>query len=484
MTPVCTLFPSIRCGWLLRAFAVFSLACFAASCQKYNFEEESEDGGIVENMTTVKVRTRADGATQLEYPIFVYVFSQSGNLLAAQKINSSDEQMSVKVPEGVESHIVALSADESVYDIPSSPQLSSVVTMKALASEEQERTVGRGYVLSHPLQMGYVDICPTSQKATVTIQLSYQMASLSAVLQNMPSSCPSVSIKVSKAGGGLCLDGSLAESTGVLIPLRKQDDGNGTWVSDEVYIFPTMSSQTNFTIMYGGDDGEEYASVNYMALLKSGTPYKLNGIFNDGSLEVSGNILPSDWGQPVSLNFGFSSSEPTEISPDGTEEDGDDSSGEEVDAVPSAASEWNGHIVAAVSEGDNGTVSVMLLSTEDWGGMTSAKNTSTQAFDIEKEYSEDGLGEWHIPTQDEARLLRSAYLEHTDRFDVLMEETGADAFALTDEKGNNLRYLCDGANMTYSMKAGNSYNSIIAAGATVKNYHLRLVKNVSLKIKD
>lgn len=470
-----------HCTWT-KAFAVSVLACLAVSCQKYNFEDESEEGVLNEKSTVVKVRTRGSGDVQLEYPVFIYVFSQNGNLLDTQKIGSSSEQMSVRVPMGEESHIVALSADESVYEIPSSPQLSSVVTMKSVTSEDgQTASAGKGYVVSHPLQMGCADISPTSQNAAVTIQLSYQMASINAELHCMPASCPKVSIKVSKSGGGLCLNGSFTESTGVVIPLSRQEGSDETWVSDEVYIFPTMGTQTTFTIMYSGDDGEEYASVNYMALLKAGTPYKLNGTFSDGNLEVSGNILPADWGQAVSLNFGFSSSTPTEITPEGDESE--DESQEETVELPSVASEWNGHLVAAVEENGDGTASVMLVSREDWGSMTSAKNESTEVFDIEDEYVEDGLGEWHIPTQDEARVLRSAYLGLTDEFDAIMEETGVTPFTLTDEKGSNIRYLCDDASMTYSMKAGNSYNSIKEAGATVKTYHLRLVKNVSLKVK-
>ena len=78
-------------------------------------------------------------------------------------------------------------------------------------------------------------------------------------------------------------------------------------------------------------------------------------------------------------------------------------------------------------------------------------------------------------------ILRETYLTYTDSFDSLIESTDADAIVLTDDKGTNLRYLCDNAEKTFSFKAGSSYNSIKQGGATVKNYRLRLVKTITVK---
>ena len=126
---------------------------------------------------------------------------------------------------------------------------------------------------------------------------------------------------------------------------------------------------------------------------------------------------------------------------------------------------------------------LMLMSLTDYSGLTSAFNTTTPnaASDCAQNYTEYNIGSWRIPTSDEAMILRETYLTYTDSFDSLIESTDADAIVLTDDKGTNLRYLCDNAEKTFSFKAGSSYNSIKQGGATVKNYRLRLVKTITVK---
>ena len=103
--------------------------------------------------------------------------------------------------------------------------------------------------------------------------------------------------------------------------------------------------------------------------------------------------------------------------------------------------------------------------------------TLTQASALASSYTEYDLIGWRIPTEAEARTLSSLYREHTDLFDSLLLEAQASPVVLTDDKGNNLRYLCEDATKTYSFKN----STITNAGATVKNYHLRLVRIVRVQ---
>lgn len=64
-----------------------------------------------------------------------------------------------------------------------------------------------------------------------------------------------------------------------------------------------------------------------------------------------------------------------------------------------------------------------------------------------------------------------------------MVSVGGSPLMTVDEKGNNVRYLCSDATETYSLKSGASYNGIKEAGASVTNYHLRLVSEVVMKLK-
>lgn len=120
---------------------------------------------------------------------------------------------------------------------------------------------------------------------------------------------------------------------------------------------------------------------------------------------------------------------------------------------------------------------------EDYSNVTSAYNleTPTQATGLAAEYTEYDLGSWSIPTEEEARCLRNAYLNDTAFFANLLSQANASPIFITDNKGNNIRYLCNEAQKTYSFKYGSSYNSIKEAGAKVDSYHLRLIKTIRVK---
>lgn len=102
------------------------------------------------------------------------------------------------------------------------------------------------------------------------------------------------------------------------------------------------------------------------------------------------------------------------------------------------------------------------------------------ASELAQTYSEHDLAKWRIPTDEEARQLREAYISATGDFDSCLQQAQGAAIVLTDDKGNNIRYLCADAQHTYSFKVGTSYNAIKNAGASIKNYHLRLVKTIKV----
>lgn len=461
------------------------------SCQKIDFDNENKEAEK-EVLSTVRILTRAADQSGLQYPLHVYAFSPNGSLIS-KKTLTEPASLSLKLPMSSETHIVVVSADEEVYNIPENPNVSSIITMKEpLLPEDASGTTVKnatGYVTSHPLQMGIANIQPTMDKATANIQLNYRVASVNINLSNLPKECEATYVKIEKTITGIGFDGKTAGEAKAHIPLYKDKDDTGRWASGEVYVFPTVGSQTTFTIAYNDDNGEQFASANYLALLKAGTPYILNGTYADGTLDVSGVIEPPTWGEPVKLDFTFSGDTNTDIIPDGSETGG---GGEDdvyvVDEIPSQATLWEGHIVASVSDNKGfGTASVLLMSLIDYDGIHSAYSPtgSDEAMNIEEEYMEGGLDGWRIPTEEEAQTLRNAYLENTDAFDDIMEEeeTQADMIILTDEKGKKQRYLCSNAEKTYSFITGSSYNSILNAGKTV-TYRLRLVKTITVKNKN
>lgn len=158
---------------------------------------------------------------------------------------------------------------------------------------------------------------------------------------------------------------------------------------------------------------------------------------------------------------------------------------QEVDEFPKALTLWKNHLVLNVSPLYNGTARVWLLSRDERENVRSAySSTPDMASVFAKRYSEDDIVEWRIPNSEEASLIRKLYLSSAETMDNLMVSAGGSPLMTVDEKGNNVRYLCSDATETYSLKSGASYNGIKEAGASVTNYHLRLVSEVLMKLKN
>ena len=110
--------------------------------------------------------------------------------------------------------------------------------------------------------------------------------------------------------------------------------------------------------------------------------------------------------------------------------------------------------------------------------MTSAYHTETPnaASSVAEAYNEEGVSEWSIPTKEEARSLKDVWSNaEFDTLNRMLANAGYDTLSEVDDKGKNVRYLCEGARYTFTFS---STSGITAAGKTVTTYRLRLVKRV------
>lgn len=472
------------------------LSMFIVGCGDIDLSK-LEEAEAEKAFSTVRVLTRGASASEDIYPLRIYAFGNDGSLKTSQVISSSDDAIQLTLPTDVDVRIVAMVADEATYNIPATPTSTSLLTTKAPVlpenTPEAAKELAKGYVASHPLQMGFADIRPTSSNATVSLQMHYQMAAVNITLAGLPDGCTSAYVSIASPANAISMVGTLDSNQTSVIPLV-YNATDKVWASGEVYLFPTTGTQTNFTVAYHDAAGEHFAVVSYLSTLKPGTPYVLQGTLADGNLVVSGVVSASQWGEPVNMNFVFSPDNATVVSPDennSSEEPG--GSGDtniiptiSVDAIPASRSLWNGHIVVHSSPGEVSTEATLLLfSLEDFSNVASAVHYErpTEAADIATRYTEYDLESWRIPTEDEARFLRDLYLEYSDELGELFDEAQATPVVVTDDKDNNIRYLCSGAQRTYSFRSGSGYNSIKNAGAAVENYHLRLVKTVKVQVK-
>lgn len=134
---------------------------------------------------------------------------------------------------------------------------------------------------------------------------------------------------------------------------------------------------------------------------------------------------------------------------------------------------WNNHVV--IGEQPT-TKEIILLSLYEWGEMPSANHISDSAMVgmMTYGYQELELGQWHVPTTEEAKQLKAAYGENNEsleRLNLLLRK--AEALELH----NDARYLCDEGQKSFSLASG---TSIANAGSKIKTYRLRLLKRIEM----
>lgn len=145
---------------------------------------------------------------------------------------------------------------------------------------------------------------------------------------------------------------------------------------------------------------------------------------------------------------------------------------EELPQVPFA---WNGHAVV-YAETDNEGIDLLLLSQWEYNSVPSYYHPtdSLAALAIARDYVEDNLSGWRIPTDFEGEMMSYMYSPEDWRANL---NKLLDMPMIARDGGSNVYYLCEFGKMKYSISP--TINTISQAGAKTK-YSLRLVKKIRL----
>lgn len=452
--------------WLFSAF-LLSLLTFT-SCESA-WLDETEEASPTTNLT---IRTRASGNARLVYPIQVLAYEiQSGQLMSEQTINSASEKLSLSLPEG-EYDLVALAgledyrlSDKNYYD------------SKIMMGEDAP-----GQALIQGLAQVQID-----GKATTTeIVMSYQVACLDLTLRDIPEEVSEVTVTISPIYTSINLDGTRSEDIGkITIPAQSTNE-TGTWTIPRSYLFGSSGEQTVLSINLINQDGKTVYGHTIKQPLSPSVPYAISGSYL-GGFSLSGELLLQDWGEIVPLKFTFGEASLTD--PDDEPEDeepNDDEPSSSVTTIPLPGDLYNGSVVGAILSQNETEAELLLISSRLWENVASIYNESdgwTQTEAIVSDYSENGIGEWLIPTKEEAKLLTEVTLSSAqmEKINQALEKVGGDPWIssdLEDENGDLIRYLCnDGYNSFVIGKSGSQSKT-----GKNRSYFLRLVHLETIQV--
>lgn len=457
-------------GTLFLSFAM--TCCILSSCEKVDMLEDGEDGaqtntsGVTRN---VKLVAKAIDNTDVAYPLTIYAFDTEGNYVTSTVINSKDDaSATLKLKKG-RYHLTAVSLPSS-YE-----SLSSVKDWNATFSMPKS-----GYA-TEPLMTGSADINVTSSDQIAHISLGYRQASLSVTINDVPSSVTSVDVSLSNVYNHLSVVADLTGNKLVVVPCRKvsSSEKGVTWTTGKIYILPSVNAQPSITISFsGGTTGDVSYSHTYNASLLAGTPYNFTATYkgkaegggesSDDDVTINTDISAGKWADEVKEAFNFG---PETVQPETPSNP--ESNVITVTTFPGSGDIWNGHVVGFVDEISNTECEVMLISTKEWSGVSSAVGQRpNEAKEIAAQYEEKGISGWSIPNRLDANGLHNLYSYDNNRALINSALETCGGTGLIQMYGTSaVRYLCADAEYTYSYKSA----TITKAGEKA-TYYLRLVK--------
>lgn len=447
----------MRQKYLTLAFTAIVLSM--SSCSK-SIDENIEPT----EKKVVEVLTRSSSAASIEYPLTLYAFSSDGTLAESTTANDADDPLQMQLPVGDSYRLVALAGAAGLTPV-TTPTASTGIGIPT-----------NGLITS-PVQMGQADISTVTTDVEANLTLSYQVAQLTVQLHNIPTDATAVNVTLSSLYTNETFEGTLSGKGTVTIPLAKTENAT-TWTSSTVYTLPGVE---NTPLIVGinivTNDKTQNYSYTHSSTLQAGTPYSLVGTY-DGEFSLTGTITPTGWNasQSISFTFGAENLNNGGNTPDNNG-GGNGDQVYNVETVPTVRTIWNGHFIAEVSEQDNNTAKLLLLSLEEWetaGANVSQCISSNEVIN----YSENGITGWNIPTSSEflgiiPTLSMDGNIDATQA--AFRSVEGGETLT------NGSQYLCD--NGTKYVKMGDKKtNSAISTDDTV--YRLRLIKTITVNIQQ
>ena len=441
-------------------FTFTASALLLASCQQIDLGDKISSVVAQDDTYSVLVTSKS-GDSNVDIPMPLTIYATNADGLVEKRASVTEEGATLV-------NLSLVSGDYTFYAIAGADAGDDDVPANNMVTAEN------GF-FTKPImrcaQNGTVD-----DDTELPLTLSYAVAAVDFTLSSIPADVKAVTVKLTGVRESMNLAGEYAGTTTATFDLTKQSDGT-TWKSATAYVFPTVSAPTSLTITQTmTDDTNQSYTASYNAKLLEGTPYHFTGTgTNIANHELTVNVTAEGWESAIEEELTLTPIE----SGDGEGSIGTDGETYYVSEIPTESGTiLDGKFVLAYVDGDKG----LLFSKKDWSDM-SANNADIQM--IASDYNEDGLVGWSVPSEAQILKIKETYNNLPQAYTTLNEKLGKVAKGMILGKFSNLSnvwFLCENAEKKYNFNPG-TITSLSGSDAQKNTFHLRLVKEVTFKLK-
>lgn len=413
---------------------LFAVITFA-SCEKFN-EDEVVENKEANSTLIVRTRVAANDGTEsgtesiISYPINIYVFDESNECVAVSTLPSADDELSLKLPEGMYEVCAVAGASADSYELPTQETATkeTVLTLKDGQKHGDLMTANNTVTLEY------------GGTNTLTLALERKVMLIESVtINSVPASVSNVSVSIHPLKANLLLDGSYSGENGASeIELTEDVDGS-TWKNTEgVYLLEAVGRPTvevTFTI------NDEPVSYSYTCdrELKANHKVFITGTFTGDGIEMTGSISGVEWAEDEEIVFDFGGMESGET---------DDNGDVETSDVPTVGTLYKGCYVLK-SETNGGMTTLTLMYPENYSQVWGFDKDDQESIEAELTTVLAGLSvegistEWRLPTLEEIEILGKNYNEINEKIKVLNESLATNERIDLIQTSNNTYFFID-----------------------------------------
>lgn len=437
------------------------------SCEKFNDDEALESK---EANSTLVVRTRAASGegteneitSTISIPINIYVFDDKGKCVAASTMESVEDNLSVKLPEGTYDVYAVAGASSVAYDLPT----QETVTKQSVLALKDGQPHGDLMTANNKVTLSY------GGENTLTLTLERRVMLLESVIINkVPENVTSVSVKVRPQYENLLLDGSYSGEDGECsVELTKDADGSTWRNTDGIYLLEAIGRPTvevEFTI-----NGKPVCySYKCEQELKANYKITIEGTFTGDGVELKGSITGVEWAGTTHVTFTFDDNgSETTVNDGGGETNNDDVMD---GGAPQAGELYKGcYVLKSETSGNVTTVTLMYPEnySRQWGyDKNDQESIKTELDDVLAGFSVEGIStKWMLPTLEEMEFIGTNCGTINQKIGILNEGLTSDEQIDIIDTNSKIYFYTDGETIkTYNPYQNKPAPSIGTGPSTV-----------------
>lgn len=399
-------------AFLISALFLMGMLAVSVSCSKSVTDEAVTNIETTDGNSTLNIVTRSgDSDAKLSYPVVLYLFNGTGQCLATQNLNSSEDAISFQnLRAGTYSVYAIGGADDSRYTIPTQTN----ATTTALVSLQEGKT-------HEDLMAGHNTVVIGDDETNqLTLALLRKVCQLRTIqVKQVPDDIDAVTIAITPIREALLLNGDYSGETGIFtLSLNRQGDGR-TWENAiPQYMLPSVGNATISIKMTKGTTTKSY-SYTCAEPLAANYIIDILATYTGSTFNMTGTLTGATWAGERTITFEFDETNSTGSETSGNNDEpndpnndnpGDDTPGEVINGqAPAEGTSYQGcYVLSSVNNSDGTSTVTLMTPTQTTGLSFTANNQSSIKTAVDNAISGlavAGISGWRLPTLEEMEFL-------------------------------------------------------------------------------